>query len=49
MAKKELFAVVFSCDKFKSYIIDSKVRVHTDRDRLKEILERTNVKPTMIR
>ena len=49
MAEKELFAVVFSCDKFRSYIIDSKVRVHTDRDSLKEILERTDVKPRMIR
>ena len=49
MAEKELFAVVFSCDKFRSQIIDSKVKVHTDRDGLKEILERTDVKPRMIR
>ena len=49
MAEKELFAVVFSCDKFRSYIIDSKVKVHMDRDGLKEILERTDVKPRMTR
>jgi hypothetical protein len=36
MAEKELFAVLFSCDKFRSYIIDSKVRVHGDRDSLKD-------------
>ena len=29
----------FSCDKFRSYIVDAKVRVHTDRDGLKELLE----------
>ena len=28
--KKEFLAVVFSCDKFRSYIVDSKVTVHTD-------------------
>ena len=49
MTEKELFAVVFSCDKFRSYIMDSRVKVHTDRDGLKEILERTDVKPRMIR
>jgi len=49
MAEKEIFAVIFSCDKFRSYIIDSKVKVHTDRVGLKKILERTDVKPRMIR
>ncbi|KAK1665527.1 hypothetical protein QYE76_053686 [Lolium multiflorum] len=28
--EKELLAVVFACDKFRSYIVDSKVTVHTD-------------------
>ena len=27
--KKEMLAVVYSCDKFRSYIIGSKVIVHT--------------------
>ena len=27
--KKEFLAVVFACDKFRSYIVDSKVIVHT--------------------
>jgi hypothetical protein len=48
MAEKELFVVVFACDNFRSYIIDSKVKVHTDRDGLKEILERIDIKPRMI-
>jgi hypothetical protein len=49
IAEKELVAVVFSFDKFRSYIIESEVRVHNDCDILKEILERTDVKPRMIR
>ena len=28
--EKEFLAVVFACDKFRSYIIDSKVIVHID-------------------
>ena len=28
--KKEFLAVLFACDKFRSYIVDSKVTVHTD-------------------
>jgi hypothetical protein len=49
VVEKEFFAVVFGCEKFISYITDSKVRVHTNREGLKEILERTDVKPRMIR
>jgi hypothetical protein len=49
LAEQELFAVVFSCDKFISYVSDSNVKVHTDYNILKEILEKTNVKPRMIR
>src|SRR3954464_14754810 len=48
MVEKKFFAVVFSCDKFRSYINNSKVRVHTDHIVLKEILERTVVNPRMI-
>ena len=47
--ERELFAVFFSCDKFRSYIVDAKVRVHTDHDGLKEILERKDHKPGLIR
>jgi hypothetical protein len=28
--KKEFLAMIFACDKFRSYIVDSKVTVHTD-------------------
>jgi hypothetical protein len=49
LVEKVFFAVVFACKKFRSYIIDSKVRVYTDRMGLKEILERTDIIPRMIR
>jgi hypothetical protein len=35
LIEKEFFAVVFACEKFRSYITDSKVRVYTDCIRLK--------------
>jgi hypothetical protein len=34
--KKELFVVVFSCDKFRSYITDALVKIHTNHDGLKD-------------
>src|SRR3954465_11966264 len=47
--ERELFAVFFSYDKFRSYIVDAKVRVYTYRDGLKELLERKNHKTRLIR
>ena len=36
--EKEFLAVVFACDKFRSYIVDSKVTVHTDHAAIKYII-----------
>ena len=33
--EKEFLAVVFACDKFRPYIVDSKVTVHTDHAAIK--------------
>ena len=41
--------MLFRSDKFRSHIVDARVRVHTDRDGLKELLERGNHKPRLIR
>jgi hypothetical protein len=49
MVEKELFAIVFAPEIFRSYITNSKVRVHTNHEGLKEILERKDVKHRMIR
>jgi hypothetical protein len=46
---KELFVVVFACDKFSSYIVDSKVIVHTDHAAIKYLMEKKDAKPRLIR
>ena len=38
--EKEFLAVVFACDKFRSYIVDSKVIVHTDHAAIKYRMEK---------
>ena len=36
--KKEFLAVVFACDKFRPYIVDSKVSVNTDHAAIKYLM-----------
>ena len=38
--KKEFLAVVFACDKFRPYIVDSKVTIHTDHAAIKYLITR---------
>ena len=38
--EKEFLAVVFACDKFRPYIVDSKVTVHTDHAAIKYLMEK---------
>ena len=47
--EKEFLAVVFACDKFRSYIVDSKVIVHTDNAAIKYLMEKKDSKPRLIR
>ncbi|XP_073019377.1 uncharacterized protein [Primulina eburnea] len=47
--KKELLAVVFALDKFRSYLIGSKVVVHTDHSALKYLISKKDAKPRLIR
>ena len=46
---KEFLAVVFACDKFRSYIVDSKVIIHTDHAAIKYLMEKKDAKPRLIR
>ena len=46
--EKEFLVVVFSCDKFRSYIVDSKVIVHTDHAAIKYLMENKDAKPRLI-
>ncbi|CAN6557259.1 unnamed protein product [Malus baccata var. baccata] len=46
---KELLAVVFALDKFRSYLIGTKVIVFTDHAALKYLLSKKEAKPRLIR
>ncbi|XP_027337828.1 uncharacterized protein LOC113851515 [Abrus precatorius] len=47
--EKELLAIVFALDKFRSYLLGSKVVVFTDHSALKFLLKKTDSKPRLIR
>ncbi|KAK1627608.1 hypothetical protein QYE76_001923 [Lolium multiflorum] len=47
--EKELLAVVFACDKFRPYIVDSKVTIHTDHVAIRYLMEKKDAKPRLIR
>ena len=46
--KKEFLAVVFAYDQFRSYIVDSKVIVHTDHVAIKYLMEKKDAKSKLI-
>ena len=48
-SEKELLAVVYAFDKFRSYLIGSKVTVFTDHSALKYLFEKKDAKPRLIR
>jgi hypothetical protein len=47
--EKELLAVVFTIDKFRSYLVGAKVIVYTDHAALKYLLTKKDAKPQLIR
>ena len=47
--EKELLAVVFAVDKFRSYLVGAKVIIHTDHAALKYLLTKKDAKPCLIR
>ena len=47
--EKELLAIVFALDKFRSYLLGSKVVVFTDHAALKFLLKKPEAKPRLIR
>ena len=40
---------MFACDKFRTYIVDSKVIVHSDHAAIKYLTEKKDAKPRLIR
>ncbi|GJT77394.1 putative nucleotidyltransferase, ribonuclease H [Tanacetum coccineum] len=49
ITEKELMAVVFAFDKFRSYLILSKTIVHIDHSTLKHLFKKQDAKPRLIR
>jgi hypothetical protein len=47
--EKEFLVVAFACDKFRSYIVDSKVTIHTDHAALRYLMTKKDAKPRLIR
>ncbi|XP_038715980.1 uncharacterized protein LOC120009442 [Tripterygium wilfordii] len=47
--EKELLAIVFALDKFRSYLVGSKVIIFTDHAALKYLLSKANAKPRLLR
>jgi RNase H-like domain found in reverse transcriptase/Integrase zinc binding domain/Integrase core domain len=47
--EKELLAIVFAINKFRSYLIGSKVTVYTDHAAIKYLLSKKDVMPRLIR
>nr|GEY27123.1 DNA-directed DNA polymerase [Tanacetum cinerariifolium] len=49
VTEKELMAVVFAFDKFQSYLVLSKMIVHTDHSALRHLFKKQDAKPRLIR
>ena len=47
--EKELLAVVFSLEKFRSYLLGTKVIVYTDHAALHHLMTKKEAKPRLIR
>ena len=41
--------MIFACDKFRPYIVDSKVIVYTDHSAIKYLMNKKDAKPRLIR
>ena len=47
--EKDFLVVVFACEKFRSYIVDSKVTIHIGHAAIKYLMEKKDAKPRLIR
>lgn len=47
--EKELLAIIFALDKFRSYLLGNKVVVFTDHAAIRYLLSKENVKPRLLR
>jgi hypothetical protein len=48
ITEKELLAVVFAIEKFRSYLVGTKVNVYTDHAALRYLLTKKDAKPHLV-
>ena len=48
VTEQELLAVVFAFEKFRSYLLETRVIVHSDHSTLRYLMENKNTKPRLI-
>ena len=49
ITEKEMLAIVFACEKFRPYILQSHVIIHTDHAAIKYLMAMKEAKPRLIR
>ena len=49
MTEQDFFAVVFAFEKFRSYLLGTRVIVHTDHSALRYLMAKKDAKPRLIR
>ena len=49
MTEQKLLAVVFAFEKFRSYLLDTRVIVHTGHSALRYLMSKKDAKPRLIR
>ena len=49
MTEQELLTVVFAFEKFRSYLLGTRVIVHTDRSALRYLMAKKDAKPRLFR
>ena len=47
--EKEMLEMVFTCEKFRPYILGSHVIIHTDHAAIRYLMEKKDAKPRLIR
>ena len=47
-SEKEMLAMVFSCEKFRPYILGSHVIIHTNHAKIKYLVAKKDAKPRLI-
>ena len=48
ISEKEMLAMVFSCEKFRPYILGSHVIIYTDHVVIRYMMEKKDAKPRLI-